>query len=329
MTVDPKAAPPSPLPDGPPGSSPPKSFAFLAKRVWNWTTNCIVSALILVLGLGFGRQVIRWWAVDTPGNPVSHAPLELGEGWGEPGRLHEIRFGNSAWQVRREPAKGDREQALAELRSSCREATRSSSLPPGVAAQGEQRLLDALRKHNPADREAGKWRLYELEDHFPIVVGVREPEANGATPGQNVAQEGSRVVTWGLAVPMSAGNWTLYTFHQTSPSAGGSQDFGVPPNGNVALALEVEGGGRLMAVRGPARMEVWKSFYDQWFADRGWTAAGAWRQVGQTWSRRYWEKSEQRAGRTDVQFGEDSRGGVSGLLLYAPAPDKSTESERP
>lgn len=327
MTVDPLAtnpAPQPPLSDTPAGSpSSPKSFAVLARRVSNWTTNSLVTVLVLVLGLGVGRQVIRWWTLDAPDASSAQAPLRLGEGLGDPGRPHEIRFGNSAWRVRREMVTGSREQAVARLRSSCRAATQIATAPAGRNTQGEQRLLDSLRKRKPLDQEFGKWAVYNLDDHFPMLVGVREPDGpQSPTLGQNVAQMGSRVVTWGLAVPMSQGAWTLYTFHPTTPFSGESPDFGLPPNGTVVLSLEVEGGGVLAAIRGPAPVAVWKSFYDRWFETHGWTAAEGWRQVGSTWSRSFVGKPEGPAGRTDVQFGEDGRGGLSGLVLFTPAPDK-------
>lgn len=328
MTVDPQAtnpAPQPPLSDVPAGSPPsPNSFALLAKRLSNWTTNSIVTVLVLVLGLGVGRQVIRWWTLAAPDTSGAQAPINLGEGLGDPGRPHEIRFGNSAWRVRRETVTGSREQAVAGLRSSCRAATQIGTAPMVGAAQGEQRLLDSLRKRKPLDQERGKWAVYDLDDHFPMVVGVREPEGPQVpTLGQNVAQMGSRVVTWGLAVPMSQGAWTLYTFHQTTAFSGESTEFGLPPNGTIVLALEVEGGGVLTAIRGPAQVGVWKSFYDQWFEARGWTAAEGWRQVGLTWSRCFVDRPKGPAGRTDVQLGEDGRGGLSGLVLFTPAPDKS------
>ncbi len=327
MTADPQAAQPTsqpPVSGSPVGNLPsPSGFALLAKRLWNWTTNCIVTALVLVLGLGFGRQVIRWWTLDAPGDPMSHAPPQPGSGLGDLVRPHEIRFGHHTWRIRRESVAGSREQAMAGLRSSCRVATQASTPPLSSALQGEQHLLDVLRQRTPTDHEPGKWGIYEVDDHFPTVVGIREPDSvPPPTLGKSISQKGCRVVTWGLAVPMSAGAWTLYTFHQTAPSNGESPEFEPPPNGKALLALEVEGGGMLTAVRGSARAETWKSFYDQWFESRGWTAGGGWHQFGRTWSKHYQEKSEGPAGTTDVQFGEDGGGGLSGLLLFTPAPDK-------
>lgn len=328
MTADSQAthsAPQPPRSDTPSGRSPsPKSFALLAKRLSNWTTNSIVTVLVLVLGLGVGRQVIRWWKLDTPNASPAGAPLNLGDGLGDPGRPHEIRFGNSAWRMRREMVTGSREQAVAGLRSNCRAVAQVECGSVGGVTPGEQRLLQSLRKRTPLDREDGKWAVYEVDEHFPMVVGVREPGGPQVpTVGQNVAQTGARVVTWGLAVPVSHKAWTLYTFHPATSFSGGSPEFGLPPKGSVVLSLEVEGGGRLTAVRGTMQVAAWKSFYDRWFQTRGWTAAEGWHQVGSIWSRCYVDKPTGPAGRTDVQFGEDDRGGLSGLVLFTPAPDKA------
>ena len=67
------AADPSPTPehspDEAPRSSPPAAesgYGLVARRVSSWTTNLVLSGLIVVLGLGLGRQVLQWWADDVP-----------------------------------------------------------------------------------------------------------------------------------------------------------------------------------------------------------------------------------------------------------------------
>jgi hypothetical protein len=316
MTVDPKAAhQPAPSPSAADHSRAPTGYARLARRLSSWTTNCILTVIVLVVGLSFGRQVLRWWDLDASNSPNSRVAVDVGDGLGELDRPQEIQFGAATWRIRRQPLAGSREQAVAGLRASCREATRSSSMPECALAMGEQQLLDSLSRRSPQDQEPGKWGIYHLDDHFPIVVGVREPTG----PKQRVAQTGRRVVTWGLAVPISQGAWTLYTFSQRAPSAGSLLDISIPPHSISILSLETDTGGRLTAIKGQGGEEVWKSFFDQWFQTRGWAPAAPWRRLGATWSRRYLEKPEERAAKTDVQFGADVRGGLAGLLVSTPA----------
>ena len=46
-------------------TSKPPGFAGLAKRISAWTTRGLLTLMVLVAGLGFGRQVLKWWAADA------------------------------------------------------------------------------------------------------------------------------------------------------------------------------------------------------------------------------------------------------------------------
>ena len=320
MTVDPKPAPQPNLPASPredPRAS--SGYALLAKRLSSWTTKCVLTALVLVLGLGFGRQVIQWWAADWSATSSPQLAEGIGDRLGDSLAPHDIQFGASQWRIRRESVTGSPEQAVAALRASCRAATQASGFPESQPEGSEKRLLDSLADRKPVAQEPGKWAIYQLDDRFPMIVGTREPDAAAsANRGQPVAGTRRRVVTWGLGLPASGTAWTLWTFHQATPVGESVPDLPLPPMSSIVVALRVEGGGAMMAFRGPARAESWKSFCDLWFKGRGWSAA-AWRQSGTTWSTSYREKPDGPAAKVEVQFGEDGRGGLSGMLLLSPA----------
>jgi hypothetical protein len=46
-------------------------FALVAKRFTNWTSNLLVTAIVIVAALTFGRQLTYWWATD-PDNGKEH-----------------------------------------------------------------------------------------------------------------------------------------------------------------------------------------------------------------------------------------------------------------
>ena len=326
--ADSKAAPPDPQDQVAQGRHTPTSFAQVAKRISTWTTNTILTALVLVLGLGFGRQVLQWWAADRSDSPAARPLGVADDGLGDLGRAHEIQFGASCWRLRRQTVAGTRQQALDALRADTREVIRSSFPSPGEPEAAEKRLLLSLQEQKPVDREPGQWGIYQLDQDFPMVVGTRESGASGRpNPAGPVALSGCRVVTWGLAVPMSPRAWTLYTFHQGTPSASRVPDLPSPPNSSRLLALRVAGGGAVVAIRGPTPPEVWRSFYDRWFQSQGWTAAGAWQQRAGVWSRGYVERPDGPAAKVDIQFGVDGRGGMSGLLMFTPAASADRGSE--
>jgi hypothetical protein len=328
MPAQPQAMPPPPSETPKPNPSAPTGFGLLAQRVSSWTTKAVLTALILVAGLGFGRQVLQWWKGDTS----IDIPLPS-DGLGDLGRVHEIQVGSGTWSIRRQSLAGTRQQALETLRVTCREVTESAVAPVEWLDAPERNLLDSLQERPPAEREPGKWGVYQWDQAFPLVVGVREIGSEpGAKAAQKVAASGPRVVTWGLAVPMSQGAWTLYIFHPTGPSSGpqpGPPELPMPPASRRILALQVAGGGSITAFAGPAQPETWKRCFDRWFETRGWAAAGNWDHAGSRWSRCYVEKTEGPAARADVQLAADGSGGMSGLLLVTPPAAQTTESKSP
>ena len=66
-----------------PVSSEPPGFAALAKRISSWTTNSLLTLLVLVAGLGFGRQVLKWWRADAS-PPAGRASFRPAMGWATP-----------------------------------------------------------------------------------------------------------------------------------------------------------------------------------------------------------------------------------------------------
>ena len=191
---------------------------------------------------------------------------------------------------------------------------------------------------NPVEQQPGEWQLYELNEAFPMVVGVRPqpppsgPEAKKHDAEKNLAREGRSVVTWGLAVPAAPDAWTVYTF-QPEPPAGTQDSAGwevpIPPECTRTDSLRVVGGGALVAFHGPQTPgnqspgnptpENWTDFYDRWFAGHNWKGIGNWRNSGPAWHKRFRAPDDESAGSVDVHFGPDDRGGAAGLLMITPS----------
>ena len=43
----------------------PQGMGRLALRISRWTTNSLLTVMLLVIALGFGRQVLHWWHDDA------------------------------------------------------------------------------------------------------------------------------------------------------------------------------------------------------------------------------------------------------------------------
>ena len=167
------------------------------------------------------------------------------------------------------------------LRDHCRKSIQSSSLPSDPPGPAEREFLRWIADRKPAEEEPAGWRLYTLDDAYPMVVGTR-PDRTKQQPllqGQPVASNVSRVVTWGLAVPMGQQGWNLYSFHPAPSSSGLTGESSVIP---LPLGFRRifsigtgDTGDMVLAFRGPSEMEQCKVFYGSWCKTHGWTAATA------------------------------------------------------
>ncbi|MBU4270553.1 MAG: hypothetical protein KKE86_06130 [Planctomycetes bacterium] len=337
-----------------PHTSPSSGFAALAKRISVWTTKGLLSAMVLVAGVGFGRQVLIWWGNDD----VPTTRLLTAESLGDPRQPHSIRFGDAAWSLRRRSIVGDRSEAVAQLRAECRELLRNIKPQPSVAQQGwggsstatptssstatptsgatdGRGFMAHLSDSTPVDREPGKWRLYEFRETFPMAVGVaREGDRSdlprsgpkGAShksdlsPSADLAQLGYRAIMWAIAVPTGAKQWTLCVFRPSDSPMGeesGLVEVPIPPGCRRTLSMQAVGGGGIVAFGGPDRPDRWKRFHDDWFARQGWRPTVPWRQTGNAWYAKY-NAPDDIGGAVEVRFGPDGRGGLSGLLMITP-----------
>jgi hypothetical protein len=326
------------------GNTPPSTakgaaagYAAVARRISSWTTNCLLTAIILVAGLGFGRQVLYWWAGDPPRPAAAPPSLEAADGLGDPWQPQVLHFGDQQWSLGRQTIPGDRAAAATALRRACRQGIDVATPAPGQPSETETRFLASLERLKPAAESAGKWQIYELPHGFPMVVGTRTGKGGSdvsiATPSTdeektvagkqspiaaNLAQLPRRVVIWGLAIPMAAKVWTIYTFQPESDAGRanpGSANLPVPPEGRRLLSVQVADGGAILTLAGPDHPDAWMRFYDRWFVEHGWQAAGAWQRLGTSWHGRYTLSDPRRPETADVSFGPDGRGQCTGLLM--------------
>ena len=309
----------------------PSGFALLARRISSWTSKGILTGIVLVAGLVFGRQVLHWWGQDDPAvepPPPTAAPQHpLGDETIE----HILRFGDQPWSMRRQVIAGDVQAAVAALRGKCRRATPAGGIPKDPPGPHEQALLESLTGRDPIEQEEGKWAIYQLDEAAAMVVGVRRAAAAPGPPGGgNVAGNDLRVVSWAFGVSAEPESWTLYTFVSASPTSGlglAGPSIPVPPGCTRTMSMRVAGGGGIVAFRGPLEPRAWKVFFDQDFRQRGWKPDGPWQKRGSRWSGRYREGPAADAGAVDVQFGPEERGGMTGLLMITPGAVKPTESK--
>ncbi len=287
-------------------------FAQLATRISSFTTKCMLTGIVLVAGLGFGRQMLQWWAEED----ASHGGLvQTADGLGNPLRPHLLQFGDLPWSLRRQTVVGPKEAAVAALRQIGSKTVREGEdlkLPDDKPTEAESKLLAQLATRKPVAEEPGRWALYESDENLPmIVVSAGDP-----------ATSGRRIVTWGFAFPADSDAWTVCTFQPAARGGSGSTsviDEAIPPGCTKTLSVRVVDGGAVVGFHGPGPLETWKNQFDGHFAGNNWKMVGQWRNSGAAWHARY-EKSGSAAGTVvDVRFGPGSDGRFSGLLVVTPS----------
>lgn len=291
-----------------------------AGRIAGWTGNLIVSALVVLACLVFGRDTIRWWREEPDDAALELAALA--EGLGDPQREHVIQFGDLPWTLHRVPIDGPREAALAALARQTERLTRSAPPPATHATQAERELLAGLAARAPQAGGREGWRVDAVEGQLPILVGSKEIEASAA----RIASSERRVVTWAVAMPKSERQWTLCIFRPLAEGTAGSPRAApvpLPPESQRTLAVYLEGGTAAVGFRGAYRPRTWQSHYDDWFRSHGWETTVPWRKGRASWSARFTIRRADGRETADVHFSVSNPGHLSGLLLWSRTDDTS------
>src|SRR5687768_3893786 len=92
-------------------------FGRLARRIGGWTANLLATAIVVVAGLGLGRQVLVWWneVSPTPAAALVHSDHGL-----TPDVLPaDLRLWTTRGPVEVARVFGDRQVVLAEMIRKC------------------------------------------------------------------------------------------------------------------------------------------------------------------------------------------------------------------
>ncbi|NLE40095.1 MAG: hypothetical protein GX621_18925 [Pirellulaceae bacterium] len=260
-----------------------------ARRMAAWTSRGILTAVVLVVGLSFGRQVVRWWAEDEA---VSASGRSAGDAIGMFDPSAEplsVQFGGQSTTIAVRTVHGTPAEATAALRSLAEERLPEAAWPDRPVGDRERDLLAKLTQETPTAQEPGRWRLYALADEFPMVVGVvdapRPPSRHPAQVGEGMTPEepptkGGRIGLWGFGFPSSSGGWTLYTFlsGEDRPDEVAAEAIPLPPGVEPTLSVGAGKEVQLAAFSGLVELGPCRGFFDRWFAENGWTTDDGWRE---------------------------------------------------
>jgi hypothetical protein len=292
----------------PSGEKPPNGeigYASVARRVSGWTTNLLATAIVVLIALLFGRQLIALWRAPEP-FPSVRAENQLAA-FDDPLTPLQLEFGNSPMVLHRQPFLGDLDEALQQLCQACAEQLKQLPRPASkTVSAAEASLLARVTKRPPLKLVWPDGALYQLDDSLPVVVGTKlvagDPRAG------SVGNLTERVVTWGIAVPGADEGWTLYAFGtqgddvQSESAADNAVSVPLPPGAERILSIRWPGGGCVTAFSGAGEAEHWEQFFDKWFEARSAERTIAWCRHGDSRYARYSLPQGARILSVDIQF---------------------------
>lgn len=324
-----------------PAPQPSASWQSLGRRIASRTTDLLAIALIVIVSLTMGQQILRWWGTDAPQVLDLGALDSLSTDWGANSRPVELEFGDgSVTMTRQVLGKGGQPAAIAVLRERCQEILVSATQPESPPDQGERDQLAELARLTPDIEQPGHWQLYSLGGGLTTIVGVKTFDSQTENLDRASPSAERRVICWGLVFPgLAPGTWTAYAFVRrqgavtTNPGFELSQVV-LPPGCQRTVLMQEAGQGGLLGFRGQCDPAVWQRHFENGLQSRGWKQLAAWSQQAGGWSGRF---GAQVPGQTSdaaiqIQFHlENSHQGV-GLIHWLPgritAPDGSPSTSR-
>jgi hypothetical protein len=297
------------------------SFGKLSKRITGITSNLLFTAIVVVAGLGLGRQVLIWWAADAPNPSAAAKNADLSFDLGDPAGLEFLSFGSQGWSMARREFHGSRADAEKQLARDCREQIEKAPTPRHEPTAEQKNLLASLAKTPAIDAELPRWQLFAPNSNRAMLVGIKPPLVQAAEQGSPPAGT-SHIVLWGLALPQAVGEWSLLLFFPSVEGVAANPrliDIPLPPECRKMLAVQGVNGGAMLTFSGPGDAESWRKFFDNWFAKQGWKPVFPWQSAAPAWYARYRGDYEGREIELSLQFRPDPKGGMTGLMISAEA----------
>jgi hypothetical protein len=300
-----------------PSGKPAAGFGEIARTITGRTTDLIAIGIVVVASLTLGRQVLVWWHAAPPTRAAAEMAARTGPAWDDPSQPLSLEFGDLPLAMTRQVVVGERDATVAALVQHCKTAAKRDLQPWHERDAAEDRLLARIESLNPVAEEAGDWKVCVLDERLPMAAAVRRFAAGP----DDAASEGSRLVCWGMAMPAGREVWNLYVFQGTANGRSAPADLAdvpLPPGVRRNLSLRDEQGSAIVGFSGMDDVGEWIKFYDDWFADRGWSSGEGWLKTTTAWSARFDERGGSAGRRAEIHFARDGNGELSGLLQVVP-----------
>ena len=305
-------------------NQPPIGFSRLARRISAWTTNSLFCALILVVGLGFGRQVIRWWHAPPARNAFQQSPSLLPDhSSADP---QSVSFANLPWSLNRQTVVATRDTIRSAVVDSCAKCVSAAPCPRDPCGPAEAALLQSLTSSQPTVTETGQWAVYETVNVLPMAVGLRTLP-HSAKAELAAKQRPCRIAAWCVAISSERDLWTILCFSpcrtQLSPE-GALSECPLPDDSRSLLSLRTSRAGYTQVFLGEGQLADWEAFFAQWFAQNGWKPSGNWQHRKGSWQGRYLNSDRTTPYLVDIRISTCDNDLLAGVLVASPAASLDT-----
>jgi len=291
----------------------------LARRVAGWTSNLIVTIIIVLASIACGRQIVQWWHEGSPPEPAGAVPtLTVPDELSGP---HTVVFGNCAWTMQRRVLEGTGQEIETALLEECRAAVRQAPFPDGEPGEQETKLIERLAGEEPVDK-GSNWAIYRLAKPLVMMAGLRwtgsavnPPEE----PGQPVATGRTRVVVWAIGIRSRQTSWAAYVFRRNGPQTVGmhtASPIELPQEIRRVMGIGTPDGTYMLAIEGADPLSKSRVQLDRSLFRSGWHPRRPWQWTGAAWTRAY---VDQQDNSLDVYLAPHKVSGWTGLVVRGSA----------
>ncbi len=197
----------------------PTGFAITGKKITNWTSNLIASAMVAIIALVAGSHLVS--SLSPLSSQPDELPIEaeLNEAWPVLESC-ALQFGNSNVELQRDTINGTRGEVIEFLQAKCREVLQQDNAGLEAMRENEAQLATQFletQSMEPVEQHAGHWRIFHVENPkisspLPMVIGVRDngtkdslsSNSENKTKNKTKKEPASRLAVWGLALPQAA-----------------------------------------------------------------------------------------------------------------------------
>lgn len=305
----------------PPATGPgpdPKSFRDLAQNITGWTSNFLATAIVIVIALVCGTQLVSYWRPDTEFKAANSSALA--DAWPQL-EACSLQFGDSPFQLERAQFLGDEAEVFAYLEQRCRDTLKQSPSPIGEMGQQEQRMIQRSANWTPIDAQPGQWRIFRSQpvesdstiqaelfaSQLPVVLGIRDDCIRPSDTPQS--DHSSRLVVWGLAIAGQEKAWTTFVGHSTHQS----QHDWFPDFARRTMAVTDKNGNSLTGFSCNDHIQAIR-YYENLASDNAWKVTGS-QQTNGIWKARFRPENESSIAGIQVQLHLNHNGLTRGIVL--------------